>query len=135
VPQPTYEDAVDGIDYLIEFISVEDSASSLRQYRDLMSDYFGPANGILVERGLLHSFIALETTEVLSQAAAVPFWNQLHVSDGWDEDDGLDWDAIYEDLFRREFACDLDSLWSLLPPIRERPTNYSGRIIPDLCVR
>lgn len=134
MPKLAYEDAAQGIEYLIEFIGVEDSPSSLERYRELMSDYFGPANGLLLERGLLHSFIALETTEVLSHAPGVPAWNQLHVSDNWDVDDELDWDSIYEDLFRQEFSCELDSIWDKLPPIRERPSEYSGRLVEDLCV-
>ena len=93
------------------------------------------ANGLLVEKDMLHCFIALETTEVLFEATGVPGWNQLHVSDDWDVGDEVDWDAIYTDLFRREFSCELDSVWAELPPIRERPINYSGRLVPSLCVR
>ena len=128
------QNTASGIEYLIEFIGVEDTPLSLTQYRDLMSNYFGPANGLLVKRSMLHCFIALETTEVLFQASGVPGWNQLHVSDS-KEGDGIDWNATYEDLFRREFSCELDPVWAKLPSIRERPTCYSGRLVPGLCVR
>ena len=135
MPEPAYQDAASGIDYLIEFIDVEESSSFLTKYRDLMSSYFGPANGLLVKRGMLHCFIALETTEVLFQADGVPGWNQLHVSDHWDVGDEVDWDAVYSDLFRKEFSCELDSVWAEIPPRRESPGNYRGRLVPDLCVR
>jgi len=135
IPEPSYRDAPTGIEYLIEFIGVEDSTQHLKKYRDLMSDYFGPANGILVEEGMLHAFIALETTEVLFQAAGVPAWNQLHISDDWNVFDDIDWDAVYSDLFRRKFSKDLDEVWAELPPTRERPISYLGQLIPDLCVR
>jgi hypothetical protein len=48
------EDAATGIDYLVEFIGVEDIPSALAKYREIMTKYAGPANGILVERGMLH---------------------------------------------------------------------------------
>jgi hypothetical protein len=134
-PEPAYPDAPTGIDYLIEFIAVENISSSLTKYHDLMSNYFGPANGLLVERGMLHCFVALETTaNEIGVDELVP-WNQLHVSDHWDESDGIDWDTVYEDLFRQEFSCELDDLWSELPPIRDVSSEYRGRLVPDLCVR
>lgn len=135
MPEPAYRDAASGIDYLIEFIGVEDSPSFLTKYRDLMSNYFGPANGFLVERGMLHCFIALETAEILFEATGVPGWNQIHVSDDWNVGDEVDWDAVYVDLFRSQFSCELDSVLAELPPIREISTNYRGRLVPDLCVR
>jgi hypothetical protein len=133
--EPTYPDAPTGIDFLIELIAVENSPPSLTTYHDLMSRYIGPANGVLVERGTLHCFVALETTATKTgEHEAVP-WNQLHLSDHWDEGGGLDWDAIYESLFREEFSLDLDDVWSQLPPIRDVSTEYRGRLIPELCVR
>jgi hypothetical protein len=135
MPQPTYRDAASGIDYLIEFINVVDSPSPLAKYRDLMSNYFGPANGFLVQRGMLHCFIALETTDILSEATGFPGWNQIHVSDHWDVGGEVDWDAVYQDLFRSEFSCELDSVWAEVPPIRKGSTDYRGRLVKDLCVR
>lgn len=135
MPEPTYQDAPTGIEYLIEFIGVENSPQYLKKYRDLMSDYFGPANGILVEEGMQHAFIALETSEVLFQATGVPGWNQLHISDDWNVVDNIDWEAVYSDLFHREFSKELDDVWAELPPIRERPISYRGQLVPDLCVR
>jgi hypothetical protein len=99
------------------------------------SRYFGPANGLLVERGLLHCFVALEMTETGSETPEVPAWNQVHVSDHWAEGDDVDWGAVYEDLFRREFSRELDDVWAEIPSIRETSTAYRGRLVPDLCVR
>jgi hypothetical protein len=135
IPKPSYQDAPSGIDFLIEFIDVKNSPKCLTKYRDLMSDYFGPANGMLVERGLLHCFIALETAEVLFQADGVPGWNQLHISDHWDEGDVDDWDTVYQELFRKKFSCELDSVWNQVPPIRDRYMDYRGRLITNLCIR
>jgi hypothetical protein len=135
MPEPVYPDAPLGIDFLIEFIAVEDTAASLTKYHDLMSSYIGPANGLLVKRGTLHCFVALETTaNEIGTDEAVP-WNQLHLSDHWDEGGDLDWDALYENLFREEFSRELNDVWSELPPIRDVSTEYRGRLIPELCVR
>jgi hypothetical protein len=135
MPEPTYRDAPDGIDFLIEFIGVDDSPLFLRTYRELMSNYFGPANGSLVERGTLRSFVAFETTAVLAEMSGVPAWNQIHISDDWEVDPAVDWDAVYSDVFRREFARELDDVWAELPPVRDRPINYRGRLIQELTVR
>lgn len=134
-PEPAYPDAPEGIDYLIEFIAVKNAPGSLAKYQSLMSSYFGPANGHLVDRGLLHCFVALETTSnQIGEHEVVP-WNQLHISDHWDEGGDLDWDAVYEELFREEFSRELDDIWEELPPIRETSTEYRARLVPDLCVR
>lgn len=138
MPEPTYPDAPEGIDFLIEMIAVEDSPELLAKYRDLMSTYFGPANGWLVEDGMMHTFIALETTEVLYEADGLQGGNQLHISDDWSTQSDLDWDAweaVYEELLRREFSVELDEVWAELPPRRDRPTEYLGRLVKSLCVR
>jgi hypothetical protein len=135
MPEPTYPDARAGIDYLIEFIAVENTTASLSKYHDLMSSYFGPANGVLVERGILHCLVALEVTEADFEDHEVLSWNQVHVSDHWDEGGDLDWDTVYEHLFREEFSRELDDVWSELPPINDSSTEYRARLVPDLCVR
>jgi len=135
LPEPTYPDAPSGIDFLVEFISVENIPASLKKYHDLMSRYFGPANGLLVEREMLHCFVALEVTEnEIGDHEAVP-WNQVHVSDHWDEGSDVDWDVVYQDLFRADFSRELDDVWAEVPPIRETSTEYRARLVPDLCVR
>jgi hypothetical protein len=134
-PEPTYPDAPEGIDYLIEFIAVENTSASLAKYQGLMSSYIGPANGLLVDRGLLHCFVALETNgNEIREHEVVP-WNQLHISDHWEEGGDIDWEAVYEDLLREEFSRELDDVWSELPPIRDISTEYRARLVPDLCVR
>jgi len=135
IPESRYQDEPAGIDFLVEFIAVEDSPLFLEKYRDLMSRFFGPANGILVEQGTLHSFIALETSAVLSEVNGVPAWNQLHISDNWDVNEEVDWDAVYSELFRREFSRELDAVWAEMPPVHERPINYCGRLVRALVVR
>ena len=100
-----------------------------------MRTYFGPANGALVKEGILHCFIALETTGVLHETTEAPGWNQLHVSDDWNVAKDVDWDTIYSDLFRREFSRELDSVLAEFPPFGEHCTEYIGKLVPDLCVR
>jgi hypothetical protein len=136
-PEPSYPDAPAGIDYLIEFIAVENIPASITTYHDLMRNYFGPANGILVERGLLHCFVALELTGSANHGydEAASAWNQVHLSDQWDEGGDIDWEVIYEDLFRREFSRELDEIWSQIPPTQGFSTEYRARLVPDLCVR
>jgi hypothetical protein len=135
MPEPTYVDAELGIDFLIEFIGVEDTPTSLKKYRDLMADYFGPANGLLVEREMLHCFVGLETTATLSEIPGVPAWNQIHFSDHWEVGGEVDWDTVYADLFRSEFSRELDDVWSELPPFPGPRNDFRGRLVPDLCVR
>jgi len=135
MPEPTYPDAPSGIDYLIEFIGVENTPASLTQYHDLMSSYFGPANGLLVEREMLHCFVALEVTETEIEDPGVVPWNQVHVSDHWDEGGDVDWEVVYRDLFREAFSRELEDVWKEIPPTRESSTEYRARLVPDLCVR
>jgi hypothetical protein len=122
------------VEFFIEFIAVRESTEALSQYRDLMSTYFGPLNGHLVNEGMLYNFVALETTEVLFQADGVPPWNQIHISGDFPEYKDLDWDSLYGDLFRRLFSEDLAVVWAEVPKIRETPPYYTGRLLEDLHV-
>jgi hypothetical protein len=135
MPQPTYQDAGTELHYLVELIGVEDTPNSLAKYRKLMSKYFGPANGALVESGMLHCFVALENTEVLFTRQGAVQWNQIHISDDWNAGGEVDWDSVYVDLFRNKFSCDLDSVWAELPPTDGLSADCRGRLIPQLCVR
>lgn len=135
MPEPGYQDAVTGIDFLIEFIGVEDTPSALARYREIVSKYAGPANGILVERGMLHCFMALENVEILTDTPGAVPWNQLHMSDAWDESGEVDWETVYAELFRSEFSRDLDSVWAELPPTDRTRIDYRGRLVSRLCVR
>jgi hypothetical protein len=128
-PNPVQEGREAEIQYLVEFIGVQDTPEALQTYRNLMTTYFGPENGVLVEEGKLHSLIALETTEVLFQAPGVSPWNQLHISGAFPEYLDLDWDSAYADLHQRLFSADLDSTWSQMPPIRDRPGDYHARLL------
>jgi hypothetical protein len=133
-PCISYEDAPSGIDYLIEFIGTVDEPDSLVKYRELMSKFFGPVNGMLWSEGLLHCFNALETKEVLYEAPGVENWNQIHISDYWDESPSLNWDSVYVQLFWEEFSADLDSVWNELPPTTDGG-NYRGHLIPKVYIR
>lgn len=135
MPEPAYQDALCGIDFLIEFIGVEETPAALAKYREIVSKYAGPANGILVDRGMLHCFVALENIEVLYDTHGAVPWNQIHISDDWDVGGEVDWHSIYEEIFRSEFSCDLDSVWAELPPTDKTRADYHGRLIPKLCVR
>lgn len=134
-PEPTYQDAATGIDFLIEFIGVEDTTEALAKYREIMSEYGGPANGILVEREMLHCFVAFEAVGILTETPGSVPWNQLHISDDWDEDGEVDWDSVYRELFRSEFSRDSDSVWAELPPTDKTRADYHGRLVSKLCVR
>lgn len=134
-PEPAYPDAVTGIDFLVELIGVENTPSALAKYREIMSKYAGPANGILVERGLLHCFVALENIELLHDTPGAVPWNQIHISDDWSEGGKVDWESVYEELFRSEFSRDLDSVWAELPPTDKTRADYRGRLVSNLCVR
>jgi len=135
MPEPGHRDGGAQLDYLVEFIAVDDAPDLLAKYRELVSEYFGPANGVLVENGMLHCFIALENTEVLlSSHEAVP-WNQIHISDDWDAGGDVDWDSVYVEVFQSALSCDLDSVWAELPPTDDSRHDTRGRLIPHLCVR
>jgi hypothetical protein len=135
MPEPFYPDAESGIVFLVELIGVEETPHARAKYRELMVKFFGPANGILVERGMLHCFVALENVDLLSSTPNAVPWNQIHISDDWDAGGDVDWDSVYTDLFHSEFSCDLDSVWSELPPTDETYADYHARLIPELCVR
>jgi hypothetical protein len=100
-----------------------------------MRTYFGPANGKLVKDGILYSFVALETIGVLDQVEGLGSWNQIHISGDFPGYQTLDWDSLYADVFRESFSAELDSVWALLPPTRDWPPYYSGRLIQDLHVK
>jgi uncharacterized protein Usg len=133
-PYLSYEDAPSGVDYLIEFIGTVDEPDSLVKYRQLMSEYFGPANGILWSKGLLHCFNALETKEVLYEVPGVENWNQIHISDHEDESPSLSLDSVYVELFQEEFSADLDSVWNELPSTTDGG-NYRGHLNPKVYIR
>lgn len=134
-PELTYQDSASEIDFLVEFIGVEETPPVLGKYREIVSNYVGPANGILVERGMLHCFVALENVNILSDTLGAVPWNQIHISDDWDVGGEVDWDSVYVELFREEFSCDLDSLWAEVPPTDKTRADYHGRLVSELCVR
>jgi hypothetical protein len=134
-PEPTYEDAASGVDFLVEFIGVEETRPALAKYQEIVSKYAGPANGILVERGMLHCFVALENVAILSDTPGAVPWNQLHISDDWDESGQVDWNSVYTELFRNELAVDLDSVWAEIPRTDDTRADYHGKLIPMLGVR
>ena len=135
MPEPAYQDAPSGISFLVELIGVEETPPALAKYREVMSEYGGPANGILVERGMLHCFVALENVNILFDTPGAVPWNQIHISDDWDTGGEVDWDSVYTELFRSEFSCDQDSVWAELPPTDKTRADYHGRLISKLCVR
>jgi hypothetical protein len=135
MPDPSYRDAESGIDFLVELIGVEENPHSLAKYREIVSKYAGPANSILVERGMMHCFIALENVDLMSSTPDAVPWNQIHISDDWDTGGDVDWDSVYTDLFRSEFSCDQDSVWAELPSTDKTRADYHGRLIPEFCVR
>jgi hypothetical protein len=134
-PEPAYQDASSGIYFLVELIGVEETPSALAKYREVMTKYGGPANGMLVERGMLHCFVALENVNLMSDTPGAVPWNQIHISDDWDEGGDVDWDSVYTELFQTEFSCDQDSVWAELPPTDKTRADYHGRLISKLCVR
>lgn len=135
MPDPAYKNGGSQLRYLVELIGVEDTPVSLAKYRELVSKFFGPANGVLVEKGMIHCFVALENIEVLTTSPGVVPWNQVHISDEWEANSELDWDSIYVELFRSEFSCELDSVWAEIPPTDNVRVYSQGRLIPQLCVR
>jgi hypothetical protein len=131
---PEHKDGEVPMDYFIEFIGVENTPDQLAKYHELMGEYFGPANGKLVERGMLHCFIALENKEVLSTTPETIPWNQIHISDDWSSEGDIDWDAVYTELFRSEFSVDLDSIWAELPSTDNSRNDCRGRLILPICI-
>lgn len=135
MPEPAYQDTPSGISFLVELIGVEETPPTLAKYREVMSKYGGPVNGILVERGMLHCFVALENVNILFNTPGAVPWNQIHISDDWNAGGEVDWDSVYTELFRSEFSCDQDSVWAELPPTDKTRADYHGRLISKLCVR
>lgn len=125
----------DNIDYLIEFIAVKDSINYLKQFHDLMQNYFGPLNGVLVNEGKLYNIYMMETTDVVFQIDNSMTWNQIHLSGDFPEFVDINWDSLYTDLFRRTFSCELDSVWVLLPPRLKSTFDCTGILIKELYIR
>ena len=134
VPIAKHRGRIEEVDFLIEFIAVNESTEDLKLYQDLMRAYFGPVNGKLVKDGILHSFVALETIEVFHEIEGLGSWNQIHISGDFPEYKTLDWDSLYTHLFRQSLSVELDSVWALLPKTRDWPPYYSGRLITELRV-
>jgi hypothetical protein len=64
----------------LEYLDVD--PSSLRDYREIMRRYIGPAASKLVSMGKLGTFRAMETAAVLFQDPALGAnWNQIHLSE------------------------------------------------------
>lgn len=64
----------------IEYLDV--NPSRLREYRDIMRGYIGPAASKLVEMGKLGTFRTMETIAVLFQDPSLgTSWNQIHLSE------------------------------------------------------
>ena len=125
----------DEIEFLIEFIAVKDSAQFLKKFHDLMDIYFGPVNGVLVREGKLYNLYMMETREVVFQVDNRMAWNQIHLSGDFPEFINVDWDSLYTDLFRREFSCELDSIWALLPPRLNTSINCQGELLKQLSIK
>lgn len=123
------------IDYLIEFIAVKDSSDFIREYNNLVNIYFGPLNGELIREGKLYNIFMLETEEVFFQLYDNLMWNQIHLSGDFPEHRNLNWDSLYTDSFRRIFSCELDSIWSLLPPRLSSSFYCEGQLIKNLYVQ
>lgn len=64
----------------LEYLDV--ASSSLRDYREIMRRYIGPAASRLVAMGKLGTFRTMETAAVLFQDASLrTSWNQIHLSE------------------------------------------------------
>ena len=125
--------AAKDIDFFIEFIDVNNSVDDLTQYRNLMMSYFGPVNGILVEKRYLYNFMAFETVEIIMKIDdSSTNWNQIHISGDFKRNINLNWDSLYSHFFQEELSTDMDSVWALLPKIRELLPYYTGRLMSHL---
>jgi hypothetical protein len=123
------------IDYWIEFIAVKDSSDYIEQYNNLMSKYFGPLNGELVKQGTLYNIYMMETKEIVTQTNDNLTWNQIHISGDFPEYRNINWDSLYTESFRNIFSCELDSVWTLLPPRLHSSFDCEGKLIQELYVK
>jgi hypothetical protein len=114
----------------IEYLDVH--PSHLRDYRDIMQRYVGPAAAKLVAMGKLGTFRSMETAAVLFQDGSFrATWNQIHLSEVISEGFrgfGEEFDAaLREELPDGGFAsvfAGLDGMrtitrWTLSDPVRE----------------
>lgn len=114
----------------IEYLDVH--PSHLRNYRDIMQRYVGPAAAKLVAMGKLGTFRSMETVAVLFQDRSLrATWNQIHLSEvvaegfrGFGEElDAALREGSPDGGFASIFA-DLDGMriiprWTLNDPVRE----------------
>ena len=97
-----------------------------------MNNYFGPLNDELIKEGKLNCMFMMETTEVIYKINNSLNWNQIHVSGDFPEYININWDSLYTDTFRRTFFCELDSVWSLLPPTLNSSFDCVGKLVNQL---
>lgn len=114
----------------LEYLDVD--PSYLRDYREIMRRYIGPAASTLVAMGKLGTFRAMETAAVLFQDPSLGAkWNQIHLSEVDTEGFrgfGQELDAVIRETspdggFARVFA-ELDQMrtiprWTLNEPVVE----------------
>jgi len=68
------------VEFGIEYIAVKNTAETLKRYQENMSVNIGPSIGLLIQDGLMSSFVANETVKVHYSQAGMPSWNQIHIS-------------------------------------------------------
>ncbi len=67
------------VEFVIEYIAVNDTETALAAYRESMGRNMGPAMGIMIPNGTFFSFLALETVAVEFTQPSMMRWNQIHI--------------------------------------------------------
>jgi len=106
-PHPSFRDLENELRYLVEYIDVKPERGFEEEYRRLMTEFFGPGNGLLYQEGARHGFLALESREVVFSDSAMPAFDQVHIS------------AAATDVWGRDL---MDAVQRLRPSFEPDPT-------------
>ncbi len=127
--------ALPSVQFIVEYIAVQNSPDALAEDRETMRTSIGPAAGQLVRDGYLHELRALETASVEYAQAGMPRWNQIHVR-GFFPDKGPTPAAMDEAMKqvnpqRGGFA----QVFGRLDAIRSKPREDVARQLYELDLR
>jgi hypothetical protein len=106
-PHPSFRDLENELHYLVEYIDVKPERGFEEEYRRLMTEFFGPGNGLLYQEGARHGFLALESRELVFSDSAMPAFDQVHIS------------AAATDVWGRDL---MDAVQRLKPSFEPDPT-------------
>ena len=76
---PQSEHLAPSVQFVVEYINVQETPTAKREYREAMRTSVGPAIGQLVHDGIFYSLGSFATASVEYTQPGMPHWNEIHV--------------------------------------------------------